>query len=142
MHNPDDLMRYPMLTPSQTGLKGKCPRCGQGKLFAGFLKTSERCKRCNLDFTFIDSGDGPAVFVIFIVGFLAVVGVLMTEVTFMPPIWLNLLIWIPLTVLLCMMFLRPLKGLLIAQQYKRNAAEGRLTADRAGEQEMKKDGDA
>lgn len=127
----DDLMRYPTLTPSQTGMKGKCPRCGQGKLFAGFLKTAERCKRCNLNYTFIDSGDGPAVFVIFIVGFLAVVGVLMTEVTFMPPIWLNMLIWLPLTVLLCMVFLRPLKGLLIAQQYQRKASEGRLTGENA-----------
>ncbi|MFK8035185.1 MAG: DUF983 domain-containing protein [Hyphomicrobiales bacterium] len=122
-------MRYPLLTPSQTGMKGKCPRCGQGKLFAGFIKTAERCKRCNLNFTFVDSGDGPAVFVIFIVGFLAVVGVLMTEVTFMPPIWLNMLIWLPLTVMLCMLFLRPLKGLLIAQQYQRKASEGRLNRD-------------
>lgn len=112
-------------------MKGKCPRCGQGRLFAGYLKTADRCKRCHLDFSFIDSGDGPAVFVIFIVGFLAVVGVLMTEVTFTPPIWLNLLIWLPLTVLLCLFFLRPLKGLLIAQQYQRKAAEGHVGDDDA-----------
>lgn len=119
-------MRYPVLTVGQTGLKGKCPRCGQGRLFSGFLKTNDHCKRCNLDFGFIDSGDGPAVFVIFIVGFLAVVGVLMTEVIFMPPIWLNMIIWMPLTLVLCLVFLRPLKGLLIAQQYQRKAAEGAL----------------
>lgn len=69
--------------------------------------------------------------VIFIVGFLAVVGVLMTEVVFTPPIWLNLMIWLPLTILLCMLFLRPLKGLLIAQQYQRNAAEGRMSENQS-----------
>lgn len=112
-------------------MKGRCPRCGQGKLFDGFLKTAQTCKRCNLNFSFIDSGDGPAVIVIFIVGFLAVVGVLMTEVVFTPPIWLNLMIWLPLTILLCMLFLRPLKGLLIAQQYQRNAAEGRMSENQS-----------
>ncbi len=95
-------------------------------MFDGFLQTAERCRRCDLDFSFIDSGDGPAVFVIFIVGFLAVVGVLMTEVIFTPPIWLNMLIWMPLTLVLCLIFLRPLKGLLIAQQYHRKAAQGAL----------------
>ena len=122
----DDLMRYPVLSISQTGLKGRCPRCGQGNLFSGFIKTADHCDRCNLDFEFIDSGDGPAIFVIFIVGFLAVVGVLMTEIMFTPPIWLNMMIWIPMTLFLCLIFLRPLKGLLIAQQYKRKAAEGAL----------------
>lgn len=122
----DDLMRYPVLTVGQTGLKGKCPRCGQGRLFSSFLTTADKCERCDLDFAFIDSGDGPAVFVIFIVGFLAVVGVLMTVVMFMPPIWLNMMIWMPLTLFLCLTFLRPLKGLLIAQQYQRKAAEGTL----------------
>ncbi len=126
MTEPDDLLRYPTLTAVQTGLKGKCPRCGEGPLFDGFLQTAERCRSCDLDFSFIDSGDGPAVFVIFIVGFLAVVGVLMTEVIYTPPIWLNMLIWIPLTVVLCLGFLRPLKGLLIAQQYHRKAAQGAL----------------
>jgi len=122
----DDLMRYPTLTVGQTGMKGKCPRCGRGRLFSSFLTTADKCERCDLDFAFIDSGDGPAVFVIFIVGFLAVVGVLMTEVMFTPPIWLNMMIWMPLTLFLCLIFLRPLKGLLIAQQYQRKAAEGIL----------------
>ncbi len=126
MSDMDDLMRYPVLSTRETGLKGRCPRCGQGRLFSGFLKTADRCENCKLDFAFIDSGDGPAIFVIFIVGFLAVVGVLMTEVLFMPPIWLNMLIWMPLTLFLCLIFLRPLKGLLIAQQYSRKAAEGAL----------------
>lgn len=126
MTEPDDLLRYPVLTAGQTGLKGRCPRCGQGALFDGFLQTADRCPRCDLDFGFIDSGDGPAVFVIFIVGFLAVVGVLTTEVIYTPPIWLNMLIWIPLTLILCLVFLRPLKGLLIAQQYHRKAAQGAL----------------
>lgn len=126
---PRDWLNYPDLPPGQTGPKGKCPRCGQGKLFSGFLTTAPNCQRCGLDFAFIDSGDGPAVFVIFIVGALAVIGVLMTEVLFTPPIWLNLLIWLPLTTLLCLGLLRPLKGLLIAQQYARKASQGSLDRD-------------
>lgn len=126
MSNMDDLMRYPVRSARETGLKGRCPRCGQGRLFSGFLKTADHCENCKLDFAFIDSGDGPAIFVIFIVGFLAVVGVLMTEILFMPPIWINMLVWMPLTLFLCLIFLRPLKGLLIAQQYGRKAAEGAL----------------
>ena len=81
---------------------------------------------CGLDFEFIDSGDGPAVFIILIVGFLVVGAALAVEVTFMPPIWLHLVLWTPLTLGLAIGLLRPLKGLMIAQQYKQSAQEGRL----------------
>ena len=120
---------YPPLPPTATGMKGRCPRCGQGQLFDGFLTIRDRCPVCGLDYAFIDSGDGPAVFVIFIVGFIGMAGVLFTEFVVGAPLWLNLLIWMPLIVILCAGFLRPLKGLLIAQQFARQAAEGRLEHD-------------
>lgn len=121
--NNDD---YPALPPTETGMKGRCPRCGNGRLFDGFLTIKDRCSACGLDYAFIDSGDGPAVFVIFIVGFIGMIGVLMTEFVIGAPLWLNLLIWMPLILVLCIGLLRPLKGLLVAQQYARRAAEGRL----------------
>lgn len=107
-------------------MRNRCPRCGNGALFDGFLSTAGQCRACGLDYAFIDSGDGPAVFVIFIVGFIGVVGVFVTEFVLGAPMWLNLAIWMPLIVILSFGLLRPLKGWLIAQQYARRASEGRL----------------
>lgn len=117
---------YPPLDPIRIGLKGCCPRCGQGKLFDGLLKLKPRCASCGLDNGFADSGDGPAVFVILIIGFLVVGLALWAEVNFAPPIWLHILMWGPLTIGLSLLLLRGLKGVLIALQYRHSAAEGAL----------------
>lgn len=117
---------YPPLPATQTGLAGRCPRCGEGKLFDGFLSIRERCPVCGLDFRFIDSGDGPAVFVILIVGFLVVGLALIMEVLWQPPIWVHLIVLGPLTLGLSLGMIRPLKGVMIAQQYQTKAAEGQL----------------
>lgn len=121
-----DKALYPPQSPLSTGLAGTCPRCGQGRLFKGFLKTRKSCSNCGLDFEFIDSGDGPAVFIIMIVGFIVVAAAMVTEIKYMPPIWLHMVLWLPLTIILALGMLRPLKGLMIALQYKHNAQEGRL----------------
>jgi len=115
---------YPPLSPFQTGLSGSCPRCGQGRLFEGVLKVAPRCRACGLDF--IDAGDGPAAFVILIAGFMLMGGALFVEFTFHPPIWVHVLLWIPLAFIVCITLLRLLKGVLIALQYAHQAAEGRL----------------
>ncbi|WP_153771279.1 DUF983 domain-containing protein [Labrenzia sp. CE80] len=107
-------------------MSGHCPRCGEGKLFKGFLGLGDRCSNCGLDFNFADSGDGPAVFVIMLVGFVVVGLVLAVELAYQPPIWLHLVLWLPLTVILAGGVLRPLKGVMIAMQYKHNASEGQL----------------
>ncbi|SDQ79904.1 DUF983 domain-containing protein [Pseudovibrio sp. Tun.PSC04-5.I4] len=112
--------------PVSAGLRGKCPRCGNGPLFQGLLKLRKSCSSCELPFDFADSGDGPAVFVILILGFVIVGGVLFIEFTYQPPLWLHMVIWAPVTVLLSIALLRPLKGLLIAMQYRNNASEGKL----------------
>ncbi len=122
----EDKALYPPLSAGQTGMRGLCPRCGQGKLFAGFLTPAKRCANCGLDFAFADSGDGPAVFVIMIVGFIVVGLALFVEFTFAPPYWLHALLWIPLIFILSFGLLRPLKGFLIAQQYRHRAEEGRV----------------
>ncbi|MFO1037129.1 MAG: DUF983 domain-containing protein [Geminicoccaceae bacterium] len=105
-------------SPWSTGPAGRCPRCGQGRLFDGFLHVASRCTSCGLDLSDQDSGDGPAAFVVLIVGFIVVGAALIVEVKYEWPVWLHLLVWLPLTVILCLAFLRPLKGLMIALQYR------------------------
>jgi len=114
------------------GLAGRCPRCGEGKLFAGFLRVKPACETCGLDYSFVDSGDGPAVFVIFIAGFIVAGSALITEVLYQPPLWVHALLWGPLAVVVCLGPLRPLKGLMIALQYHFQAAENPIDrGDRA-----------
>jgi uncharacterized protein (DUF983 family) len=108
------------------GLRGRCPRCGEGKVFTGFLGLRKACDHCGLDYGFADAGDGPAVFVILIIGFIVVGLALWMEVNFNPPLWLHFMLWIPLTLLLSLVALRLIKGVLIALQYRNKAAEGRL----------------
>lgn len=122
----EDKARFAPVPPVSAGMAGRCPRCGQGRLFKGFLDTAPACTACGLDFKFIDSGDGPAVFIILIVGFVVVGLALWVEVSWQPPLWLHAVLWTPLTLALALGALRPLKGAMIAQQYKHKAAEGRL----------------
>jgi uncharacterized protein (DUF983 family) len=116
----------PPPSPISAGLRCACPRCGKGPLFQGFLTLRPSCTACGLDFGFADAGDGPAVFIMFIAGFLVVGGALFVETKYEPSVWVHLAIWPALTVILCLGLLRPLKGLLIDLQYHHKAEEGRL----------------
>ena len=107
-------------------MSARCPRCGVGRLFAGVLKLAPKCEECGLDFKPLDQGDGPAGLVVFIIGFLTVGGALLLEFTFHPPYWLHVVIWPPLTVILAILFLRPLKAWMVAQQYRHLEADGQL----------------
>jgi uncharacterized protein (DUF983 family) len=122
----DEDRRYPATSAISTGLSGRCPRCGEGHMFNGFLSLAPRCEVCGLDFGFADSGDGPAVFVTLIAGFLVLGVALAVDVEYEPPLWVYLVFFLPLTLLVCLGLLRPLKGLLVASQYKNKAAPGRL----------------
>jgi uncharacterized protein (DUF983 family) len=108
---------------------GRCPGCGEGDLFAGYLKAARVCGSCGADFSRADSGDGPAVFVMFVVGFIVVPLALVLEVAARPPVWLHLLLWIPLAIVLTLALLRPFKGVLIALQLHHKAEEARLEDD-------------
>ncbi|HEX3953718.1 MAG TPA: DUF983 domain-containing protein [Stellaceae bacterium] len=108
------------------GLRGRCPRCGEGSLFTGFLGLRGACDRCGLDYGFADAGDGPAVFMILIGGFIVVFAALIVEFLYQPPYWVHAALWLPLVLLVTLGPLRPLKGLLIALQYHHKAAEGRI----------------
>jgi uncharacterized protein (DUF983 family) len=110
------------------GLLCACPRCGNGKLFRGFLTLRPGCEVCGLDYGFADAGDGPAVFIILFAGFIVVAAALITEVIYQPPFWLHAALWLPLILIVTLGPLRPMKGLLIALQYHHKAAESRFGA--------------
>ena len=113
-------------SPWAAGLACRCPRCGKGRLLRGFLTLAPRCTACGLDYTFADAGDGPAVFVTLFAGFIVVGLMLWTDAVYEPPIWVLLAIFLPLAIVTCLGLLRPLKGLLVALQYRNKAAQGRL----------------
>jgi uncharacterized protein (DUF983 family) len=94
-------------------------------LFGGYLAVLPACSVCKLDFSGFQAGDGPAVFVILIVGAIVAGGALLTEVAYQPPYWVHAVIWGPVLVILSLALLRPLKAALIVLQYKHRAEEGR-----------------
>ena len=108
------------------GLSCKCPRCGNGKLFAGFLSLRPRCAACGLDYAFIDTGDGPAIFIIMLAGAIVVGCALIVEVKYQPPFWLHAVLWLPLILATTLLPLRSMKSLLIALQFHHKAAPGRV----------------
>jgi len=101
-----------------TGLRGRCPRCGRGSLFKGFLDISAACSACGLGFAGQDAGDGPAVAIIFILGFAVVGMALGAELIFAPPLWVHALLWTPVVIGGSIGLLRPLKGMTVALQYR------------------------
>jgi uncharacterized protein (DUF983 family) len=122
----EEQARFEARQPFLVGVKGRCPRCGEGPLFEGFLRIAPSCSACGLDFGFADSADGPAVFVILIVGFVIAGAALLTEIAYGPPLWMHFLLWPPLVLIFCLGALRPLKGVLVALQYHHRAEPGRI----------------
>ncbi len=117
---------YPLLSPLSTGMAGKCPRCGRGKLFSGYLTVASSCSSCSLDFSFADAGDGAAWFVMLFACVAGVGSILGIEVAYSPPWWVHMLIAIPVLIVLPMILLRPMKGVLLAQQWKTGARQHEL----------------
>ncbi len=114
-------------SPYRAGLTCRCPQCGEGKLFQGFLTLRPRCEVCGLDYSFADSGDGPAVFIILFAGFVVVGAALGTEVAYQPPFWVHALLWGPMILAVTLLPLRPVKGLMIALQFHHKAEESRFS---------------
>jgi uncharacterized protein (DUF983 family) len=111
-------------SPFRTGLLCRCPNCGEGKLFSGYLKIAPACNLCGRDLAFADSGDGPAIFVIFLVSPIVILLALIVGALVNLPPYVHLLIWIPVTVILCLALLPPFKATLVALQYHHDAHEG------------------
>ncbi len=106
------------VSPFSAGLRCRCPRCGRGKLFQGLLTVAPVCAECGLDLKKEDSGDGPAVFVIFILGAAVVPLAILVETLFTPPEWVHLVLWPPVIIAGTLGLLRPLKATMIALQYR------------------------
>ncbi|HEV2818753.1 MAG TPA: DUF983 domain-containing protein [Allosphingosinicella sp.] len=113
-------------SPVQAALRGLCPRCGNRTLFAGLASFAPRCRGCGLDFAGFNVGDGPAAFLIFIVGGLVVALAILLELGLSPPWWVHVLLWVPLATGLTIGLLRVAKGLLLALEYRHRAREGRI----------------
>jgi uncharacterized protein (DUF983 family) len=106
-------------SPFAAGLACRCPHCGEGHLFTGYLKPVSRCESCGTDLTFAASTEGPAVFIILIVGFVIIAAAGFVETLFHPPPFVHLLLWLPGVVILSLLLLRPFKATMIALQYQR-----------------------
>lgn len=125
-----DKAHYPDQSVLGTGLAARCPRCGEGKLYKSMLKPVDQCSMCGLDMSFAEEGDGPAVLVILLLGGVVAGLALAFENLFHPPIWLHILIWLPVTILMAIFALRAVKGVMIASQCKTKAAEGQLVTEK------------
>jgi uncharacterized protein (DUF983 family) len=112
-------------SPLPTDLKGLCPRCGEGRLFVGWIRFAPRCSSCGLSYEEFNVGDGPAAFLILIVGAILTVGAVVVDQTFSPRWWVHL-VWLPIGLALTVGGLRLAKAWLIAQEYRHRAAEGRI----------------
>lgn len=119
MSEPD----YPPVSPVSAGLGRRCPRCGKGRLFDGYLKVNEECPICGLDLSAHDSADGPAVFITLILGFVVVGLALIVEMAFSPARWVHLVLWPPVIIAGALLMLPPFKALMIALQYRHRRNE-------------------
>jgi uncharacterized protein (DUF983 family) len=126
MAEPTEYHLPPRETPMTLGIRGRCPRCGKGHIFAGFLRLAPRCDVCDLDLSFADPADGPAFFVMSIVAVPVTVFAIWLELSHEPPFWVHLLTTFPLLLASSMLLLRPFKGWLVCSQYINKAAEGRF----------------
>lgn len=114
-----------MSTPSawEAGLRCRCPQCGQGEVFQGYLKFADACRACGADFKAADAGDGPAVFVILIVGAIVAPLLIVLQFGLELPGWLALTITLVAAIVLCLALLPPFKSVLFAFQWKHKASE-------------------
>ena len=117
---------YPELSPMKTGAMGKCPRCGRGKLFESYLKIADKCQNCGLSFDFADAGDGAVWFVSLFACIVGAGAIFATEAIWQPAYWVHAIVGLVLIIIVPLLLLQPVKGWLIAQQWKHNAHEGQL----------------
>ena len=113
------------VSPVSAGFNCRCPRCGRGRLFSGYLKVAPQCEACGLDLGAMDSGDGPAVFVMFIVLVITVTLVFVVWAAFEPPMWVHAILWPIVVTGLSLWLLPPAKGIMIGLQFKHDAGEHR-----------------
>jgi uncharacterized protein (DUF983 family) len=116
-------------SPLRVAIRGLCPRCGAKTLFQSVAAFAPSCRACGLDFAAFNVGDGPAAFLILIVGALVTTLAILLELGASPPFWVHILLWVPLTALAVVFSLRLAKGLLLALEYRQKAREGRIAGE-------------
>ena len=117
-------MDFPPVSLAHAALKCRCPRCGEGPVFTGLLTVREACPACGLDLSAEDAGDGPAVFLIFLLGAVAVGIAAWMELEFSPPIWVHIVLWPPVVLGGTILLQRILKAWLIGMQYRHHLLGG------------------
>ena len=118
-------------SPVLNALRGRCPRCGKGRLYSGYLKIANACDACGLSFAGHDSADGPAVMIMLLLGFVVAGLVLAVELAYQPPIWVHMVIWPPVVIGGALGLLRPFKSIFIGLQYKYRAVDREFPDDDA-----------
>lgn len=114
---------YPRLSTLTTGLRCRCPRCGEGPLLKGYLTIRDECPVCHLDYGFADPADGPAFFAMSAVGLIGMIGFMIFEFNVHPPIWVHMVVTLPILTIMCLGVLRPFKGWMVSEQYVHKAVE-------------------
>lgn len=110
----------------RAALEARCPACGNAPLFDSWVRFAPRCRACGLDYTQFNVGDGPAAFLILIIGALVTALALVLQVSASPPFWVHIILWVPLTVALVVLSLRASKAALLILEYRHKAREGRI----------------
>jgi uncharacterized protein (DUF983 family) len=118
---------YPQQSSIKTGLRCACPRCGQGKLFTGILTIREKCTVCDFDFGRLNADDGAAFFIIVLYSAIVLPLAAWFQFALDPPIWVHLVIWLPIIVFGAILLMRPFKAWLLAQQFKHNVDDADFT---------------
>lgn len=111
----------------RAALQGRCPRCEVSPLFDGWVKFAPRCRACGLEFDRFNVGDGPAAFLILIIGALLVALALFLQLAVHPPFWVHIILWVPITTALVILCLRASKAALLILEYRHQAREGRIS---------------
>jgi uncharacterized protein (DUF983 family) len=116
------------VTPStislvRSALACRCPKCGKGRLFTGLLTVRDRCPDCGVDLRGNDSGDAPAIAVMFILGPLLIGAALTLEFSLSPPLWVHAVLWPIIAVPVAILLIRPLKAAVVGIQYRHRSAE-------------------
>ena len=115
--------------PVSAGARGRCPKCGRGSIYDGLLSFAQQCSHCGLNLARFNVGDGAAAFLIFLIGAIVIGLAMWLELSVAPPWWLHVLLWVPLTVIGAIAALRVSKGILLALEYRHDAAEGKIDPD-------------
>ncbi len=117
MNQAQPVEQRPIFKSLIKGLACRCPDCGRGSLFAGYLRVADTCSRCGAELHHHRADDAPPYFTMMIVGHVVIGLVLFAEIVYSPPVWLHLVIWLPLTLVLSLVLMRPIKGIIVALQW-------------------------